>query len=76
MSAQQQTRGVSPAVLDSIEDFIRTHEDPAVTVAEVAEGVDGIDHEQAKYRLQKLVNEGRVQKKKIGASAVMWYQKG
>jgi len=76
MSAQQQTRGVSPAVLDSIEDFIRTHEDPAVTVSEVAAGVDGIDYEQAKYRLQKLAKQDRVHKKKVGSAAAVWYPKG
>jgi len=63
-------------VLDSIEDFIRTHEDPAVTVSEVAAGVDGIDYEQAKYRLQKLAKQDRVHKKKVGSAAAIWYPKG
>jgi len=67
---------VSKAVLDEIVVAMHDHDDPGVTIAEVAEAVDGIDHEQAKYRLQKLNKQGRVQKKKIGAAAAVWFPEG
>jgi len=63
-------------MLDSIVEYMRTHDDPAVTVSEVAAGVDGIDYEQAKYRLEKLAKQDRVHKKKVGSAAAIWYPKG
>ena len=76
MSADTQQRGVSKVVLDRIIDFIHDHDDPGVTVADVADGIDCLDHESAKYRLQKLANQNRVYKKKTGASAAIWFPKG
>lgn len=76
MSTKVDSTRVSTVVLESIIEFIEDHDDPAVTVSEVADGVDGIDHEQAKYRLQKLADSGQIHKKKIGASAAIWYVRG
>lgn len=77
MSAQTQSTGVSKAVLDEIIQFIRDHDDPGVTIAEVDAAFDKIkDHDAAKYRMQKLESQGRVYKKKTGASSAIWFPKG
>jgi len=75
MSAESQSRGVSKSMLDRIMTFIREHDDPGVTVAEVADGVDSLNREKAKYRLKKLARQDRVYKKKTGASAAIWFPK-
>ena len=67
---------VSNAVLDEIVQFIHNHDDPGVTVAEVASGIDALDRSQVKYRLKKLEAAGRVRKKVIGASAAIWFPVG
>lgn len=77
MSATTDSKGVSNAVLDEIMQFIRDHDDPGVTVAEVNAAFDRIDdHDAAKYRMQKLEQQDRVYKKKTGASAAIWFPQG
>lgn len=77
MSPRTESTGVSNIVLDEIMQFIRDHDDPGVTIAEVNNAFDGIDgHDAAKYRMQKLEQQGRVYKKKTGASAAIWFPQG
>jgi len=63
-------------MLDRIIQFVREHDDPGVTVAEVAAGIEELTHEEAKYRLSKLESQDRVYKKKTGASSAIWFPKG
>jgi hypothetical protein len=62
-------------VLDEIETFILTHDDPGVTIAEVAAAFDDLDRDKAKYRMEKLEQQDRVYKKVTGASAAIWFPK-
>jgi len=75
MSATTRSNGVSEMVLDEIETFILTHDDPGVTIAEVAAAFDDLDREKAKYRMEKLEQQDRVYKKVTGASAAIWFPK-
>jgi repressor of nif and glnA expression len=63
-------------VLDRIMRFIREHDDPGVTIKEVAEEFDELDHSAAKYRMGKLESQGRVRKKPTGASSAIWFPEG
>jgi len=76
MSVESSPTRVQKAVLDEIVTVMHEHQDPGVTIAEVAAEIEEIDHEQAKYRLQKLNKQGRVRKKKIGAAAAIWFPEG
>jgi len=75
MSATTRSNGVSEMVLDEIETFILTHDDPGVTIAEVAAAFDDLDRDKAKYRMEKLEQQDRVYKKVTGASAAIWFPK-
>jgi len=55
--------------------FVRAHEDPAVTAAEIADKFDATPA-GARYRLQQLKESGEIAEKRVGASAKIWYLKG
>lgn len=57
---------------EAIMNFVRGHEEPCVTNADVAEEF-GVTKEAANYRLKNLRDDGRVAEKKVGASAKVWY---
>jgi Fic family protein len=52
--------------------YVERHDQPFITATEVAEKA-GFTRQTAHKRLQELSETGKVQKKKIGASAVIWW---
>jgi len=58
-----------------IKDVISSHQDRAVTAAEVAERLE-VTPQAALQRLDKLSERGEVVKKKVGARAVVWWLEG
>jgi len=66
-------RGPKPVVTDEeLLDIIREASDPFVTASEVGEAA-GVTRQTAHQRLQQLRDDERIRKKKIGASAVIWW---
>lgn len=60
------------------EDILRAierHSDPCVTASEIAE-MFGVSQQAAHWRLSKLVDEGKIRRKKAGAKAVVWWVPG
>lgn len=51
---------------------IYTHLDPAVTASDIADRV-GLTPQAVNKRLPRLINEGYVRKKEVGASAVVYW---
>ena len=58
-----------------IKGVIRSHQDRAVTVGEVADELD-VTPQAALQRLDELNERGEVVKKKVGARAVVWWLDG
>jgi predicted HTH transcriptional regulator len=64
--------GVSPMYDDDdILDFIAEHADPVVSTSEVANEFE-YSQQNATYRLNNLVTEGRLHKALKGGAAVYW----
>jgi predicted ArsR family transcriptional regulator len=74
MSADSNTK-VQKMDPDDVCSFVREHEDPLVTVREVAEQFD-VTPKAARYRLKQLEERGRVRSKKISANATAWFPVG
>ena len=53
-------------------EFMRAHEEPFVTVGDVAEEI-GIRTSTAHKRLVEMCELGLIDRKKVGASAVVWW---
>jgi Mn-dependent DtxR family transcriptional regulator len=51
---------------------IESGDDPFSTASEVAERI-GVTRQTAYKHLQRLYDQGRIRKKKIGSSAVIWW---
>lgn len=49
-------------------------DDPVMTVTEIA-GKLGVSGETARRRLNELHEQGKVQRKEVGARAVVWWRK-
>jgi len=65
--------GAPPDVTDDeLLAAIHTHVDPVVTASDVAERV-GLTSQAVNKRLPRLVEEGYLRKKKVGASAVVYW---
>ena len=68
------TPGPEPMVTeDEIVELVRTADDPFTTASEVAERV-GMARQTAHKHLQELYEEGEIQKKKVGQSAIWWVE--
>lgn len=52
--------------------YVEQHQEPFVTASEVADKA-GFTRQTAHKRLQEMTDEGEINKKKIGASAVIWW---
>jgi DNA-binding IclR family transcriptional regulator len=57
---------------DEIIRFIRESERPFVTATEVADEGD-MSRQNAYRRLQRMTDEGRIEKYKAGSAAVIWW---
>jgi len=55
--------------------LLRNSEAPVVTATQVAEHF-GCSNEAVRYRLGKLQEENRVNRMKVGSSAVVWWAVG
>jgi predicted transcriptional regulator len=53
-------------------DSVRSGDDPFVSAREVAEA-NGMARQTAYKHLQRLYESGRIEKKKVGGSAVIWW---
>lgn len=53
--------------------YMRSVDSPVVTVAEVADALD-CSTEAARQKLTKLTDDGVVERKKVGAKAVVWWE--
>lgn len=60
---------------EAIVQFVRTHDDPCVTAGEIADAF-GVTNEAAHYRLKRLKEREKLEDKKVGASAKVWYPVG
>jgi predicted transcriptional regulator len=68
--------GRDPTVSDDeILDIFRQSSDPVLTTKEVADQLD-IGHRGTYDRLQKLVEEGSIEMKKVGDSGAVWWLSG
>jgi predicted transcriptional regulator of viral defense system len=54
--------------------LIRDSEDPFITARDIAE-TEGMAQQTAYKHLQRLHKQGKLHKKKIGSSAVIWWIK-
>lgn len=57
---------------DEILNTFEKSPEPVLTAAEIAEEV-GMTRQGANYRLQKLLSEGIVNRKRAGSNAVVWW---
>ena len=58
--------------LDDVRDAVRDGPDPVSTTGDVAEVLD-ISSESARGKLNELHEQGRIEKRKIGARAIIWW---
>lgn len=57
---------------DDVIEFMKNHEEPFVTVGDVAEEM-GVRNSTMHKRLNELNEKGKIKRKKVGASAVVWW---
>lgn len=57
---------------EQIISYISSNDKPFVTAPEIAD-VAGIARQNAYRKLQRLHDEGRIEKYKVGSSAVIWW---
>lgn len=60
------------ATTENVLAYLKETQDPAVSSTEVADQFD-ITQQAAYEKLQKMYENGKIGKKKIGARAVVWY---
>jgi|AntDeeMinimDraft_5_1070356.scaffolds.fasta_scaffold25938_2 predicted ArsR family transcriptional regulator len=67
------TRGPEPKVTESkLREHIESQENPFVTASEMAESL-GVARQTAYKHLQRMHEDGKLRKEKIGGSAVIWW---
>lgn len=67
------TRGPQPQVTEkNLLKEIRTHENPFVTSSEMAEAL-GVRRQTAYKHLERMSDNGRLEKEKVGGSAVIYW---
>jgi len=59
---------------DDVDKFVRKHEDPGVTTAEVAESFD-VSRKGAYYRLKQLEERKKIRAKEVG-KGLIWFPVG
>jgi predicted transcriptional regulator len=57
----------------TILELFRKHPDPALTASEIAEAFE-ITNQAANKRINQLVDQDRVKKKKVGGAAVVYWR--
>lgn len=57
---------------DTVLELFRRHPDPVITAGEVAEAFE-ISNQAANKRLRHLQEENRLQRKKVGGAAVVYW---
>ena len=57
---------------DDVLDALRAHHEPVATTSDLAATLD-VTSEAVRYHLKDLHDAGRVQRKRAGASAVVWW---
>lgn len=57
---------------DGILELIGERDDPALTAGEIAEEY-GVSNQAANKRIKQLHSEGKVERKKVGAAAVVYW---
>ncbi|WP_435101791.1 MarR family transcriptional regulator [Halarchaeum sp. P4] len=66
-------RGPDPRVTTSdLREIIKDHEEPFVTASDIADET-GVARQTAHKYLQRLHEEGELERRKIGGSAVIWW---
>jgi len=65
-------QGKQTVVDDEIVNIIRKNDDPVVAAVEIAEEF-GLSRQWAYYRLEGLVQEGRISKKKSSSNSVIYW---
>lgn len=68
MSAQP-----SPSTTDEVMRVLKNNDDAFMTAAEIADHV-GKTRQAVQYQLDKLLDQGRVERKKAGSRAVGWWE--
>lgn len=58
---------------DQVLQFVREKSSPFVTTKDVVEKFDNIGRRTLNNRLNDLNERGKIQKRKIGGNAVVWY---
>ena len=67
------TKGPEPVVTESKLVYkIRNHEDPFVTASQIGE-IFNVSRQTAYKHLQRMYEQGDIEKRKIGGSAVIWW---
>ena len=60
------------ATLDDVREAVRDGPDPVSTTGDAAEVLD-ISSESARGKLTELHEQGRIERRKIGARAIIWW---
>lgn len=67
------SRGPEPMVTESkLRKHIQQHENPFITATDMAESM-GVARQTAYKHLQRMYENGKLEKEKIGGSAVIWW---
>jgi predicted transcriptional regulator len=57
---------------ETVLEFFRKHDDPALTAPELAEAFD-VSNQALNKRLKRLCDAGRLKRKKVGGAAVIYW---
>ena len=63
---------VETVTLEDVREAVREGADPISTTGDVAEAL-GISTESARSKLTELYEQGRIERRKVGAAAVVWW---
>jgi len=63
---------IEEVTLEDVREAVRNGPEPASTTADVAQVFD-ISTEGARRKLTELHEQGRIEKRKIGARAIVWW---
>lgn len=69
---EQQMARTRVFMTDDVLEVMRQSDEPFITVGEITKQVD-VTKKTVHDRLQELVDEGEVHRKKVGARAVIWW---
>lgn len=58
---------------EQVYQFVREHHKPFVTSSDVSEQFSNVSGRTIRKRLNDLTDQGKLKRREVGASAVLWY---